>query len=438
MGIEFEEDQKRKLTELALTACKRRKSSQTGFVHFYPDDPYSQRQDTIPLIENFAFAHALFRSKLMENVQEGKTILEKLLAFEVDGNFPVFLHEYPECRDRQNSSHLLPICFYLFKDFSSVLGDLLLDKLHNMVQRILFYLSSLSEQAQLSKAAESKRKAYLQCFDPNEWEPASPSEWGEYWMAYQMMENMQLEANALEKKIRKYWDPAHFVFIGPWKERAQDKDQPAVTLLDLFMGEYFKAFSMRALQDHPCHLKASLVYPFSCSPASGEATSFPYTSLIEKNSRQCLTLFWGGELGTHSFTLESKKGSWEIQKQQDRFELTYTFCEEVPGEDENVEFAFYLNDSPLHAILINGQKGTMFHLQDRISIRSEKIQIELLFSQKSGEGSWTGHLSKANRSFQKHKENPYACFDWKIGLRTLRRIPYAQIRIVLDIRLFAP
>ncbi len=89
------------LGEWALAAGRSLQSQQTGFVHYY-QVPSSSYQ-TIPLLENTYFILALFRSCLVEHIQEAKTLLKRLLEFQnlkenqSRGNFPVYLHEYPEC-----------------------------------------------------------------------------------------------------------------------------------------------------------------------------------------------------------------------------------------------------------------------------------------------------------------------------------------------------
>ena len=108
MGLDQEEDAKRRMVELALHSGRKRQSKQTGFVHYCYESSTSDPHDTIPLVENFCFALALFRSRLVESVQEGKRLLEKLLAFEIGGNFPLYLHEYPHCKDIYLSIHLFP------------------------------------------------------------------------------------------------------------------------------------------------------------------------------------------------------------------------------------------------------------------------------------------------------------------------------------------
>ena len=115
MGVELEEDLKRKMIELNLSAAAIAQSPQTGYIHLNYEE--IARSDTIPLLENFSFALALFRSRLTENVFKGKALLEKLLAFEVDGNFPVYLHEYPQCKDRDFSLEILPVLHWVLFHF---------------------------------------------------------------------------------------------------------------------------------------------------------------------------------------------------------------------------------------------------------------------------------------------------------------------------------
>ena len=141
----------------------------------------------------------------------------------------------------------------------------------------------------------------------------------------------------------------------------------------------------------------------------------------------------GGLECTHSLVLETKNGEWEIQKTGDGFDLHYVFDTTVPGEDDNVEIAFYLNDSSANNLLIGGGRATVFHVDENVQILSQPIEIQIRFFPECPEGRWLGHLSKANRSFQKHKENPYECFDWKIGLRTLQRPAVTSMKIQLRI-----
>ena len=421
----LEEGQKRKIVEMALTSAKKRVSPQTGCLHLFAEDPLNQRQDPIPVLENIIYAYALFRSKLIENVQEGKLLLERMLGFEVNGNFPVNTHEYPMCRDPQLSAQLLPPFFYLLKDFSVVLGEVLLEKLQGAASRTTGYLTSIEEN--LSTSARNKLLAFAGKFEQDSWHPTSASEWAEFCICSQMVHKSIARALSV-------WDAQRFVYIGPAKERAQEGLYPALTLLDLFMGEYLRKFSSRSTLNHPVHLRAALIQPFLEEVSFPMSPGAPFVSIIEEGQRQCFTLYSVDELtNTHSFVLESKKGSWSIvQKSPKQFELTYTCDETPPLEMDSVEFAFYVAALDGVKLSIGDSRGTLFQSGDVISIDSPSLGIKVRMTTDLSQGQWVGHISKGNRSFQRSKEQ-YTAYDWKIGWRTLRRQSVAEVRIDLEI-----
>src|SRR3990167_7288503 len=99
MQMQNTEELKKQLRpiDLAVTAGRKRQSPRTGFVHMHPDEAAS---DTIPIYENFCFVLALFRQKTAESVSEAKQLLERLLCFQTsNGNFPLYIHDYPRCWD---------------------------------------------------------------------------------------------------------------------------------------------------------------------------------------------------------------------------------------------------------------------------------------------------------------------------------------------------
>jgi hypothetical protein len=421
----MEEEIKRKMAELALAAARKRVSPQTGFLHFWPDDPFLSRQDTIPLLENFLYAYALFRSKQAQNIQEAKALLDKLLIFEVSGNFPVYLHEFPETKDRQLSAHLLPVFFYLLKDFSLALGEGWTQKLEALCVRILKHLRQ--QEGSLGASAQAKMTAFQGCFDPETWHPKSPAEWAEFCLCAQM------SGLDFEKAAGK-WDSHLAVFIGEAKERAQEETEPAVTLLDLFMGAYFGTFSKRALVDHPIHLKACLVHPFQSRQRKEESKENGFRYLIQENQRQSLMVYWGSQEKLHSLVLEAKKGEFFLRGNESEIECLYTYPEELPSEEESTELSLYLNDAVEHDLAIEGQKATVFHLGEEVSILSEGLCLAFRVEANPEEGTWMGHILKGDRSYQKSRKQIYGGYDWKLGLRTIQRKPSAQIRILLKIR----
>jgi hypothetical protein len=418
MEVFLEEAQKRKMSEMALTAFRKRLSPQTGWIHLFIENALDARQDSIPLVENFLYVHALFRSKIAVNIQEGKALLERILAFEVSGNFPLYLHDYPSCHDPKLSSYFLAPLRYLLRDFSSVLGDLLVQKLESLAGRILKYLETVS----VSPLVEKRVLAYQGIFDSEAWNPESPTEWAEFCLCAQV-------AGKNPSKVFSVWDQNHFVFIGKVKERFQEGFEPLVTLLDLFMGEAYQAWSARALEENLVHLRASLVQPFREKPLASALKSC--SALIEQDKKQSFTLYSGDQSFTSSLVLESKKGAWAIEeKNAGVFSFEYAYDPEVPSEEDSVEFAFYLSTLDDARVFVGGSRATLFQSGDLLEVPFQGVNLSIKITGVDGE--WTGHISKGNRSFQR-SPHVYAAYDWKIGFRTLRRGLGAKATIELRV-----
>lgn len=359
---------------LALAAGRKRQSPQTGYIHM---------QDLIPLYDNLCFVLALFRSHIGDQVLEGRALLEKILHFEVDGNFPVNLHEYPHCRDARFNQKIEPLFFWLLKESSFLLGEHLKRKMTLIMEKI-------------------PRFAFIE-------NPTTVEEWGDYLIAVQMMDPEE-QIPCLEKASSK-WNSSLAAYTGVQPHR---KEQPLPTLFDYFMGELYGEFSLRALEEDSSHLKAALVQPFSWKPPQSDPSSYILSS--EKG----LFLAWGDKAHLHTLVtfkdLVSKEG-----------DLIFTLPELIPHENENEEVVFYCNFHPDHTLLVNGRKATSFRCGDRVHIVSKGLQIELSFEV---EGIFSGLISKANRPFQAKPEKCEA-HDWKIALRTLRRDPHCQVKVSL-------
>lgn len=410
MGVVAEEDQKRRNIDLALHAARERLSSQTHFVH---------EQDAIPVLENFYYALALFRSKTAENIQEGKALIARLLPFAVGGNFPVYLHEYPRCIDNELSSEVLPPLFYLLKDFSSVLGEELLTSLKDIQNKIVHYLQAKSP---ISNAAKSRLLAFLGEFALDSWEPEGPSALAQWCICAQMM-GLSID------KVAKQWDPQRACFVGEAAIRYQEGMESAVTILDLYMGQYYQKWSHRALEPSVVHMRAAIIQQME--DKSIEAFKSPYTLIIEKEKRQCLTLYFGDSSCTHSLVVEAKKGKWEsISEEEGLVTLVYEPEETFPAEEESQECAIYVDAHPSLSLQVLGAKATTYRANEEVTIDSSFCKIGIAFRGEAGE--WIGHILKGNRSYQKKTEG-YSAYDWKLGWRTLRREPKAKVYIRLFI-----
>jgi hypothetical protein len=362
-----------KLVNLAIAAARKRQSRETGFVHHSYETLESR--DTIPLFENFCFALALLKTRMVDHVFEGRALLEKLLPFQVGSNFPIYIHEFPLCKDLKLGSKLYPVIFWILKEFAQILGEGLRDRLQNLLP--------LLSQPMLIK------------------EPSSPDEWAEFLILAQM------EEASLEPALTK-WHPTLFCYVGHQK---QEKFEPAITLYDLFMGEFGGAFSSRSLQDHPVHLRASLIQPVP----NIKIDALPDVYRLSNP----FTVLWGGKEQLHSLILDTKH----------RVEQDIIYLKEALMEDE-IELSFFVSAQPENSFLVNGQKSNTFQLGDTIDILSQGKRFELKASLVSGEGRFFGHIFQSNRPGQIGDKKE--CYDWKISLRTVKRTGPCEISFSLE------
>src|SRR5205807_10554919 len=120
----------RKLIELAAQSGKSKLSEQTGFIQHHPKVLEGEPAEAIPLYENMLYVLALFRTKTHENMQEAKILLDRLLYFQPQnkdvvsfGNFPVYLHDFPYCRDHFQAFKMMAPLFWIIEEFLPVLGE---------------------------------------------------------------------------------------------------------------------------------------------------------------------------------------------------------------------------------------------------------------------------------------------------------------------------
>lgn len=340
------------MIDLSIAACRKRQSPRTHFVHNIPD--------TISFFENFCFAFALFRQRTKEAFLEGKEIFERLLAFQTpDGNFPVYLHDYPRCFDRFFPLKIAPIFVHALRYFPQQLKT-------EAFERLLAYAKDLGP---LPPLWEMRRKALFG--EETFFEPQTASEWFEWIVSKQLL------TKDLTAEIP--YSQALQTFLG--EHTLQEGPEPQPVPIEWLLAEK-ENFSPRLLRDHLHQIHAALLFP----------VKWKESSKVQKER-----FLWGGSK-IHSLFFPNGTS----------FELL----------QEDLEMSLYCDLSPETTVLINGKKGTVFHLGDEVSIVTPTAQIAFKFQLLEGKGDFVGHLSRANRPGQLCKEEVY---DWKIELRTLRR-----------------
>lgn len=418
MGVDLEEDLKRKLIDLNLSSGRSSQSPQTGYLHLNYES--EDRHDTIPILENFCFSLALFRSRIADNVLEGKALLEKLLVFEVEGNFPLYLHEYPQCKDRDFSLSLLPIFHWLIADFRIAIGEPLVKSLEMLIGRILSHGYKMHSQRPLCGASEFRLKSYFEPGTQISWIPSTPEDWADALISCQITGSEEFLQQALEK-----WHPQLCTYIGP---QHQNREEPKVTLFDLFMGHYYGVYSQRALRDRNAHLLASLIKPFD-KKSNITAKETPCHSIAP----QSYGLYWGTPEKLNTFYLDSKAGECVLERKGDVIEFTITLPSKNLDGQEAIELAFFLNLMPSQQIFIQGAKATTFQLGDTIELLSDDLRMRLEVHLEKGQGQFFGHILRANRPTQKGKNLKWDAYDWQIALRTIRRSEQCILKGSIDL-----
>ena len=414
MGVELQEDLRRKMIDLNLCEAFRRQSKQTGYVHYH----YlcKESRDTIPLLENFCFVLALFRSRNTEHLAEGKSLLEKLLVFEVEGNFPLYLHEYPQCKDRDLGLDILPVLHWLLQEFTFALGSSLSLSIQKCISRILAHGYAMDAQRPLCPSRSFRLKSYFEPASVVDWVPRTAEEWAHGLITCQIS---NLKRDLLSEAVAN-WDKNLSLYKG---KQDQEGQEPKVTLLDLLLGYHYSSYPKRLLNAREVHLQASLVYPFSGSVSE---------EMCEESSwvlSDPQTIHWGTLEQLHSLQLEAKLITTSVYKEG----LTWSVTLSEPEERDTIELSLFLNTLAFQSLHVQGLPATTFQLEDILTLSLQGIDLQIQITLEEGEGRFFGHFLRGNRSCQKAK-GPYLGEDWQIALRTLCRSPQCKLKVSLTLQ----
>lgn len=487
----------RELLELALNYGKKHRSSQTGYLHFYHGAQNSEPHLPIPVFENFLLALALLRSRTIENVNESKVLIEGLLHFQnkkdediAKGNFPIYLHEYPNCKDRFNSVNVGIVIYWILKLFHQVLGQDLNLNLEKTLLLIIDHALRTHEEksapypialkiAALAKAGghllnlrehEEKGRKLLHQMEKEGGSSSwfCPQAMGSILVALKMV-YPRLSAspwNHFWKHLSETWHNPTGTYVGPALKVFQQVSEPQVTLYDLFLGHYSGFLTDRMKKDSPVHLEAVLITPcedifeqpvlpfkFGGSIEGAKWTlyqsaAFAY-SLIEQGKLPLnpsqevgfhpFRLVWGDKKIVHTFVCQggnSKEVSYSFLSPQ-QFEIIFDVDGPVEVEDREQcrDAIFFVDAHETLNFLISGKKSSTFRLDEPIIVQSENMQLTLKFTLEEGEGRFIGHRMLSNRPSQLNTKGIYRydAYDWTVFLRTLGRTEKCRLRANIQI-----
>jgi hypothetical protein len=395
------ENPSKRAIDLAVRAGRIRQSPRTKLVHHHFIDTAT---DTIPFFENFCFAMALFRQRTVESILEGKEILERLLAFQIpEGNFPIYLHDFPRCYDPWMGLRIAPILIQIQRHFGAVMGAELKKKMAAALLELLKYAESRNRPP-----LWEHRFLKLQGI-ASDYSPKDPDEWF-HWLLSEQLDSLKCE------RVIPY-HPDLQALLG---EEVQEKGEPRPTPLEWILAEQ-AGFSERLQKDHIAVLHAALLFPIS-EPKVLASSAFV---LIPERP----LLLWRGGCKLHSLSVPGG----HLREGKIYFDLP-----EPPLIEKRdlIEAGLYCDISPETKLTICGKKGTVFPLGATVEIRTSMLMIELRFDLEAGEGDFCGQITRANRPAQTacKGELLYEAFDWRIAMRTLRRSPNCRIAVSLNIK----
>jgi hypothetical protein len=420
-------------SDLSFSAGRRRQSPRTGYVHFFRGDEAAS--DTIPLYENFCFALSLFEQKKADCALEAKDLLARLFAFQtLEGNFPLYLHDFPRCYDGCQGLKIGPILIRILKEFGPILSEEEKKSLRSGLERIVQF----AQKRPLEPMWALRLSALVY----------------ELWQTPFSVPTLDFsflsQAELWEYAVTLQWACPLFLpffhaglnrFMGPsYGETAQGL-QLASSLLD------WAAAPDKNAQDASLQLQLPALKQVHLTdqtpPLEWDVKETPESSLwlwkggeIPSTLTSLLRMVWKEKEKVHSLVLPPSSFTWRAEIQDHRVEmLIYLPPLQEMGREDLFEVAFFVDASPEIALFIEGQKGTLFHLQDRVSIETASQKITLRFEQIEGEAQFCGHLFRSNRPGQLSLSGPlkYEAYDWKIGLRTLRRSAPCTLRIEMEV-----
>jgi len=465
-----------RIIELAVSEGKRRQSVYTGFVHDADASGHTPFLDRIPTYENLLFVLALLRSRDRVNIQEAKNILDKLLHYQNQGNFPLYLHSYPYCDYRWHAVKFFPPLYWIMTNFHRILGEDLRERLKLTVSALLRYCRTTLEEHPANDAAMLQIGCAEKALGPLINEPSLEARGEEflksriplkpqpYWyissQIARILSSLQMLYPSVENSpwkdfwhhISSTWHRYLHCYCGPALNERQWGDFPQPSLYDLYMA-YYSGDSSEKWLEHPVYLQGALVFPTKDqsrqeNPLSNEgwieqhhwkthvAKNYTY-SVIEKSPQLKFSekkgfhpfrLVWGDQ--NHPSSLVCQGGnvsSLSFIAEEHRVDLFLKL-----GDVDSHEVVFFLSIHNDAKVTVDNASTTAFQLDQEVAIDSS-LPITLQFTVQEGEGEFMGHLMQGNRPAQVKKtdQEPFIALDWQIILRTLRRSSPCTIHVSL-------
>lgn len=473
----MEEDILRHCIELACASGRKFQSQESGFLSL-PLSPNSLELG-IPIYENMLFCLALFRSKTHESIFEAKKILDRLLFFqqpfasvESSGNFPLFIHDFPYCREHLQAVRCLTVLIWIYRGFHHILGQELLSRLTDSLHKLVAFCIKSVLPLSLPVWAKLKTVCVIAAFAELVQEPAllekieghipdltDQSElrsWGDPIFLAEMISAYQLETSVIDPK---QWESFWSYITATWHRESLSYSGPAyrykqteTNFYDYCLGLFSGQLSQKANVAQAAALSCALLQ----RPSQLSILTFPFTKRGSNG-----TLFWGvHQLPSraisyieglskreemHAFYplyLTSAIHSLAIQAPQGFVSsfigdaASQTVVIDLPVEvfveekEKNYPLYLWFDDHKETDILVSGKKASCFTLTDDLTIKLGACHVALSFEVIEGDGQFIGHITRGCRTGLRLKDKEkMVAPDIQVSLRAIRGTTACRIRL---------
>lgn len=484
------EEMLRAYNQRALSAGKELLSEQTGFIHYHYH--LAGTAQTIPIFENFLFAYALLKNKSVETIQQAKELLNKLLYFQCNendfssGNFPIYLHEYPICKDRYISLNLLPVFYWILSQFNSVLGKELSNKINESIEKMIDHALQAVNEPTFSYLHRIRLSSFLNAYGKfsgdktfieqavlllensdtnqahNEW--YSPEALGELFVSLQLIGPSLVHSGwkDLWEHLCITYSSQTATYIGPCFQCYYWEREPQITLYDFCMASCTLNYPNRLDGNAIAQLHATLIQPHNNSipikntphKKTGTLNGTKWSmysdalysvSMLEHEANKQDSL-WKGILPMQLcfaeeeslISLVAQGGNYQVlsgdmEKSETRLLYQLSDTVDVEHKEEKKEIILSITRADEIDILVNGEKSNIFKLNDKITLRTKERLITVVMKQTKGNGRFIGHIMPGNRASQLavKEDNRFNAYDWQLFLRTLSRSEDCHIEVDL-------
>lgn len=476
----------RLIIERTIAYGRMRKSSQSGWLQYHNGTAEDAHHDTIPVYDNFLFALALLRSRSIDNINEAKEFIEKLLHFQIGaphidaGAFPIYLHDLPSAKDRYLSVFIGLVMTYILRDFGHVIGQDFRDKLRNALKALMHYVEEIHTQTPppfhllVSRAAllvtagkeledsemTSRGMTMMDALDktPNpSW--YVPKILGQILNALTMVyPSLQISPwKELWTFADRAWHRATGSYVGPPICQWQVREEPQVTLYDYFMSAQTGVISRRATRESHITLEAAVIHPMETESSSldvageyrGEGwvmmknSTMAYAGFdgkpeavqhnLEKGFHN-FVMVWGNLERTHTMACQRVRMG-DVVCKPEKAGATLEFSLEGGAFEEdrerNREIVVAMDRTGVSTFTVNGENAMIFNVGDTLVVDG---QIRLVFEVIQGEGKFLGHRMPGNRWAQVGvgESNAFEAYDWLMFLRTVHRTAPCKIALRIE------